>query len=221
MIPRYQRILATVLGGGSLLMLAFLLYGCEEAHRRLSALEDETPIAAPAYSRDETVSFYMADDASGSIEVMTHYVPLASDPTIRARVLLEHLLAEYALPNSAHPIPGGPAVDDVFLLPLPIRNPPVPPPENGVAKKGTGELAVVNLRRAFADTHPSGIEVENLTVQSMLGTIYANVPGVTEVRFLVDGQPRETLAGHVDLTRTYAAVDTASKPAEPSAETLP
>ena len=221
MIPRYQRILATVLGGGSLLMLAFLLYGCEEAHRRLSALEDETPIAAPAYSRDETVSFYMADDASGSIEVATHYVPLASDPTIRARVLLEHLLAEYALPGSAHPIPGGPAVDDVFLLPLPIRNPPLPVSENNVSKKNAGELAVVNLRRSFADAHPSGIEVENLTVQSILGTIYANIPGVTEVRFLVDGQPRETLAGHVDLTRSYPAVDTASQPAEPTAEAQP
>jgi len=26
---------------------------------------------------------------------------------------------------------------------------------------------------------------------------------VTEVRFLVDGQQRPTLAGHADLTRTY------------------
>jgi hypothetical protein len=26
---------------------------------------------------------------------------------------------------------------------------------------------------------------------------------VTEVRFLVDGEPRATLAGHADLTRTY------------------
>jgi hypothetical protein len=28
---------------------------------------------------------------------------------------------------------------------------------------------------------------------------------VRQVRFLVDGQPKETLAGHADLTRSYLA----------------
>ena len=30
---------------------------------------------------------------------------------------------------------------------------------------------------------------------------------MTEVRFLVDGQLRATLAGHADLTRTYLATE--------------
>jgi hypothetical protein len=30
---------------------------------------------------------------------------------------------------------------------------------------------------------------------------------VTEVRFLVDGRSRPTLAGHADLTRTYLAAE--------------
>jgi hypothetical protein len=34
-------------------------------------------------------------------------------------------------------------------------------------------------------------------------TLDANLPRMKEVRFLVDGQPRATLAGHADLTRTY------------------
>ena len=68
-------------------------------------------------------------------------------------------------------------------------------------------LAVVNLSGSFAASHPSGIETEMLTVLSICGTLHANLPRVTQVRFLVDGQPRATLAGHADLTRTYLATD--------------
>jgi hypothetical protein len=68
---------------------------------------------------------------------------------------------------------------------------------------------VVNLTGAFAASHPSGLETETLTVLSICATLHANLPRVTEVRFLVDGQPRATLSGHADLTRTYLAADTA------------
>ena len=69
------------------------------------------------------------------------------------------------------------------------------------------QLAVVNLTASFAAGHPSGLEAETLTVESICGTLHANLPRVTQVRFLVDGQPRATLAGHADLTRTYLASD--------------
>jgi hypothetical protein len=64
------------------------------------------------------------------------------------------------------------------------------------------------------DHHPVGVEVETLTIQSILGTIYANFPRIQQVRFLVDGQPRDTLNGHADLTRTYQVIDTASATAQ-------
>jgi hypothetical protein len=46
-----------------------------------------------------------------------------------------------------------------------------------------------------------------LTVLSICGTLHANLPRITQVRFLVNGQQRATLAGHADLTRTYLAGD--------------
>ena len=42
---------------------------------------------------------------------------------------------------------------------------------------------------------------------SICATLHANLPNVTQVRFLVDGQPRADLAGHADLMRTYLAAD--------------
>ena len=75
------------------------------------------------------------------------------------------------------------------------------------AQDGGPELAVGNLSSAFVASHPSGIEAETLTVLSICATLHANLPRVTQVRFLVDGQARDTLAGHADLTRTYLASD--------------
>jgi hypothetical protein len=72
-------------------------------------------------------------------------------------------------------------------------------------------MAVVNFSTAFAQSHPSGIEPETLTLLSIIGTLHANLPAITQVRFLVDGHPRDTLAGHADLTRVYLASSTDSE----------
>ena len=101
------------------------------------------------------------------------------------------------MPNSAHTLQSGPAVDDVFLL---------------------NNQAIINLRSSFLDNHPSGVLVENLTVQSIIGTLHAALPQITAIRFLVDGEPHDTLAGHADLQRTYPATDTTTKPSPPSEE---
>ena len=186
MIPRYQRILFWSLLGGILLMAAFLLRGCEQAHKRLTASLDATPIAAPT----------------------PQHLALPQEPSVRARALLQQLLSSYALPGSAHPLQSGPTVEDVFLLAQ---------PGNPSTASAPGQLAVINLRGSFVNSHPSGIQVEDLTIQSIIGTLHATFPQITEIRFLVDGQPHDTLAGHADLLRTYPATDTTTK-AEPPTE---
>ena len=64
-------------------------------------------------------------------------------------------------------------------------------------------VAVIDVNSAFANTHRSGVLVEDLTVTSLIHTISANTPGILKVQILVDGQPRETLAGHADLSSYY------------------
>jgi hypothetical protein len=77
---------------------------------------------------------------------------------------------------------------------------------------GGGMLAVVNLSSGLLQAHPSGIETETMTLLSLIGTLHANMPEIAQVRFLVDGAPRDTLAGHADLTRTYLASSAAPPP---------
>jgi hypothetical protein len=210
----------------------------ERAHKRLLAGQDTAPTQAPEVSPAEHATLMVANDADSTLLPQELILPLPQDAGSRARVILGKLLDLYALPDSTHPVPGGAAsIGQVFLLPavslngspataVPLASnpsstthgasaghstsvakntPPIPPKE-------APQLAVVNLTSAFVASHPSGIETETLTVLSICGTLHTDLPRVTQVRFLVDGQPHATLAGHADLTRTYLANDAAPSP---------
>jgi hypothetical protein len=215
-IPRYQRILFYVLLAGIGLMAVFLFFDWKRAHDRLTAHDAATPLAAPVDTATEPYTLDVASDLDGSIEAVERQIALPVEPSVKARALLERLVAEYALPKSQHPLASGAAVDDVFLLNLPVASAAASSVDDPGARDSVspaepgrgGQLAVVNLRGSFVNDHPSGTQVEMLTILSMLGTLHANFAQITEVRFLVDGQPRETLAGHANLLRGYPAVDT-------------
>jgi len=199
MIPRYQKILFIILLVAALGMGGELWHLRQRAHQRLLAGEDSAPTKAPEVAPDVQATLLIANDADGSLLVQERSLPLPSDPGARARVILGKLLDVYAEPNAAHPVSGGASgIAQVFLLPAPGPKDPGHP---------DAEMAVVNLTANFAASHPSGLETETLTVLSICGTLRANLPNVTEVRFLVDGQQRPNLAGHADLTRTYLTAD--------------
>jgi hypothetical protein len=180
----------------------------ERAQDRLLANADTVPLSTPFESPGEKVTLLIANDADGSLVPVERTWPLPKEVNARARVLLEKLLAEYADAKSSHPIISGPAVEEVFLMPLPAAQIPAPGQgQNSTPSSNPGQMAVVNLSRSFAENHPSGIEPETLTLLSIIGTLHTNLPQITQVRFLIDGQSRETLAGHADLSRVYLAGD--------------
>ena len=131
---------------------------------------------------------------------------MPADENAQARVLLATLIEAYRAPESTHPINVASGVDDVYFL------------ATAEGREGeAGQMAVIDLSGALAAAQPSGIEPETLTLLSMMETLHANLPTVTQVHFLVDGRPRETLAGHADLTRTYLASEAESRPSASSA----
>jgi hypothetical protein len=197
MIPRYQTVIFVVLLVASLGMGVALWQLREHAHQRLVAGEDSAPTQAPAVAPSEQATLLVANDTDGSLLTQVQSLPLPEDSAARARAVLGKLLDLYAAPDANHPVPGGAAsILQVYFLPA-IGSDAANQPDTGP------QLAVINLSGAFAAGHPSGLETETLTVLSICGTLHANLPRVTQVRFLVDGQTRPTLAGHADLTRTY------------------
>lgn len=228
MIQRHQRIVFWCLMACIVVMSAVLAVERQRARDRVLRLGDQMPLDAPTVTT-EPVTMEFANDDDGRIHAGQREIALPTDTTARARALIDHLIAQYSQPGSAHPLQPGAAVNEVFLIPLPVAgyaatNTPAAlhpdrkstvlvAPADGVGLQPLtpgGELAVVDLRSSFVDQHPSGVEVESLTLRSIIGTLHANLPQIEQVRFLVDGAPRATLAGHADLMRTYPSHDMAT-----------
>jgi hypothetical protein len=229
MIQRHQRIVFWCLVVCIIGMGVLLAVERQRGRDRIQALADATLLDAPT-ATTEAVTLDLANDSDGTITASSRQIALPEESNARARALIDHLIAEYALPGSPHPLAPGSAVAEVFLLPLPVIGHAVDTSSSATTDGGVratvpiastdpnalqpktpgGELAVIDLRSTFTNQHPSGVEVESLTLLSILGTLHANLPQIEQVRFLVDGQARETLAGHADLLRTYPARDTAS-----------
>ena len=204
LISRGERSLFGFLVTAVLAMSIFLVRYRERVDAHFQARAAVVPLSAAATgTRSGPLQLFLANDDTGALEQRSLDFPLPEDPNMRARLVLEKLLAENAAPGSAHPLkaapPGVSGVDEVFL---------------SLAPGGHGLLAVVDLTSSFVRTHPSGMEPETLTLLSMIATLHANLPAVTEVHFLVDGEPRATLAGHADLTRTYLASAAQMTPGE-------
>jgi hypothetical protein len=205
MISRAQTILLIILALASLIMGGVLFRMRERAHQRMLAGQDSAPTQAPAVAAPEQATLLVADDDDNSLRSQVYSLPLPGDPGARARAVLGKLLDLYAAKDSTHAISGGAAsVAQVFLLPARSAAPGSKPGPQGDAGP---EVAVVNLKSSFVASHPSGLETETLTVLSICGTLHANLPRVSAVRFLVDGASRPSLAGHTDLTRTYLTSD--------------
>jgi hypothetical protein len=214
MIPRHLAILFTVLVLSSLVMGVWLFHTLEKQHQAMLTGQDSAPTKAPQVAPLVEATLMVADDNEDSLRPQSLMLPLPADPEARARAVLGKLLDLYADNESTHPVPGGAqSVEQVFLLPAQSLD---AEKAAGAAKARpakaaeTGpDVAVVNLKGSFAASHPSGLETETLTVLSICQTLRVNLPAVSEVRFLVDGEERQSLAGHADLTRTYLTSDAA------------
>jgi hypothetical protein len=206
MTPRRHRLLIWTLLGLCLLLSLCIALLRREARIHLTTAP-RPPWVEPAPSApEEKVTLMIANDADGSLTPALVKLPLPEDPAARARAALEALFAEYARPRSTHPLVSGTPIEDIFVTPLsPAVADAIDRSEDPQNAGGPKQLAVVDFTPEFAAGHPSGIEPETLTLLSVIGTLHANQPAIAEVRFLVDGKTRNTLAGHADLTRVYLA----------------
>lgn len=183
MIPRHLIIGIAVLLIAVLGMSVYALHMRRTAASIPAAATDTRPVAPPVAGPTEQVTLFVAHDEDGSLRAQGARIPLPSGRQQRAEELLRTLLALYLDKSSPHVLAPGAEIRSVFLV------------DPGVA--------VIDLNSAFADGHRSGVLVEELTVTSLIHTISANIPGILRVRILVDGEERETLAGHADLSDVY------------------
>jgi hypothetical protein len=183
MIPRHLVIATAVLLVAALGLSIYAWHVRKTVVSKPAATADTRPLAPPVAGPTEQVTLFVAYDEDGSLRATSAQIPMPAGRQQRAEELLRALLSIYLDKNSPHPLGVGAEVRSVFLV-------------------DPGE-AVIDLNSAFADTHRSGVLVEELTVASLIHTISANTPGILRVKILVDGKQRDTLAGHADLSSFY------------------
>jgi sporulation and spore germination protein len=183
MIPRHFQI--TV----GLVLLAILVSGVviirithKEEAMTLQAAE-AAPVAPLVGGKQEHIRILLAYDEDKALRWRTADVFLPAERGLRARETMRSVLAQYQQTPSPHPLAKGADIKDVYFI--------------------NNDTMVVDTTAPFADGHPSGILLEEMTLTSLIETLNANVPGITRVKFLVDGKERETLAGHADLMSFY------------------
>jgi hypothetical protein len=182
----------------AILAMGFYLVHLKRKAESLGAESVAQSLVPPQSGPAQQLILYLASDEDDSLRSIAISSALPGDPGERGRLALHTLIARYRQKDSPHPLGSGADVHDVYLL--------------------DPASAVVNLNAEFADSHRSGIEVERLTVFSMVLTLKVQLPQLTRVRFLVDGKSRDTLAGHIDLAGWFDVALVAGAAPEPPAE---
>jgi sporulation and spore germination protein len=77
-----------------------------------------------------------------------------------------------------------------------------------------GVTARVDFAQELLDALPSGSNSELYAAYSVINSICYNYPQVQQVVFTVDGKPRETLKGHLDISSAIAPDFSLEKKAE-------
>jgi germination protein M len=85
-------------------------------------------------------------------------------------------------------------------------------------KNGT---AYLDFSDELRKDHPGGSWAEALTVYSIVNTLTYNFPQVRKIKLLINGQTMETLAGHLDLDRSFSYSEHIVKPSIPGREDEP
>jgi hypothetical protein len=150
----------------------------EQARRELLPI---TPTASTE-PKVKVRMFWGSGNDDGMLKPVTVELPLSNDPVLRAKEVLNTLLAG-PVDSEARTLPPDAALLAFYILP-----------------DGT---AVADFSEALGTSIPSGIQSEQLAIDSIACTLEADVPQVQRLKILIHGQEVETLAGHIDLTQTF------------------
>lgn len=150
----------------------------EQARRELV----EKPPMNPSDPRVKAKIFWASNEDGADLSGYTIELPLSNNPALRAKQVLNTLLAG-PVDTELRTLPPDAALLAFYILP-----------------DGT---AIADFSEALATSTPSGVQSEQLAVDSIARTLEANVPQVRRLKILIHGQEVDTLAGHLDLTGMF------------------
>ena len=132
----------------------------------------------------ETMRLYFANERYDGLVAVEREAPARTGVVAKARQALAELAAgPGGVERVAPTVPKETRADAIFLI---------------------DDLLVVDLSKEIAQRLLGGLAQERMSVHSIVNTL-CEIPGVRRVRLLLDGQPVDTLAGHLNLRRPLRA----------------
>lgn len=184
-MPRHIKISLVILGIGLAVALGFFVdvVGRVQSLMKNDKETEENPFKPP------TQPLYAQGDPPLSVKVFFPAVTgdillKAEDQTIfksaelgnRARQILQKLQEGPHSDQMFPSLPKDTKLEDLFI-----------------SEQGT---AFVDFSNAIATNHPGGVENEMATIYSIVDSLIYNLPEIKQVKILVGGVEKETLAGH-------------------------
>ena len=165
------------------LVIVFFTGGIgEKVERFIDANVPKTPAVAGEPAETKTVTLFFLDDDDDFLHRETRQI--AAGPTANEEA--ERALAELIKGSEGSlvsPLPPQTKVRQVFI--------------------GKDGVATVDLSRDVAEKFSYGSTMELAAVYAVVNTLAFNFKAVKKVVILVEGAEKETLGGHVDLTRAF------------------
>lgn len=124
-------------------------------------------------------------------EIMLYFAAPSADYLLPETREIENCQEEEAcLRDTIQALIDGPTTSSIAILPAQtvLRNIEV-----------DGALATVDFNADLVSFHPGGSFSELMTVYGVTNTLAANFPYIRQVQFLIDGQRRESIRGHVGI----------------------
>jgi germination protein M len=148
--------------------------GADRDSRR-QASPDSSTRSEPSTEPTTELRLYFSDRQAEKLVAEVRAIPQTDEV---GRAAVEALIEGPALEGAVPTMPEG-----TLLLGIQIEQ---------------GE-ATVNFSAELVDNHSGGSSGERMTVYSVVNTL-TEFDTVSAVRFLVDGQKRDTIAGHMDIS---------------------
>lgn len=144
------------------------------------------PVSSKSLSRKQTstISLYYADPTGEWLTAEQRVIIPAASPEERVERAIQELL-KGPQGQLVHPIPPATELRSVRM-----------------EKDG---VVWLDFSAPLVAAHPGGSSAENLTVYSIVNTVLLNVKDAHRVGILVEGKSIDTLAGHLDCSRPFAA----------------
>jgi len=146
-------------------------------------VDEEAPLAEPGKDAERDVVLFFSHEGSDGLYTERRRIYVTTSIPDQARQVIEELIRGPRRALNVAVLPKETTLRQVY-----------------VDREGN---AYVDFGADLVERHPGGTDAEIATLFAVVNSLTYNFREIRSVQVLIDGEERDTLAGHLDLRRRY------------------